>query len=106
METVIELRKEKLETRARNSRQESINACLDMLPVLYRLPVLLVDVKGMDCSEAASVLRISHETLKSRLARGRVKMQVACKQLSGYWMEQAEKNRKVERFCTVLAEAI
>lgn len=85
METMINSRHAQIENPASSGQRESIGACLDVLPDLYRLPVLLVDVKGMDYSEAAAFLKISPETLTSRLARGRVKVQVTCKQLSGYW---------------------
>jgi len=71
--------------------QKVLDSCLGALPALYRMPVLLVDVQGLGYNEAAAVLKISKETLKSRLARGRVKMQVACSQLAGYWLRTVER---------------
>lgn len=47
-------------------------AALRSLPALYRLPVLLRDVRGLSTEEASAVLRIQPETLKSRLHRGRL----------------------------------
>ena len=42
------------------------------LPPIYRLPVLLRDVKGLSTEEASAVLRVKSQTLKSRLHRGRL----------------------------------
>ena len=47
-------------------------AALRQLPVIYRTPVLLRDVQGFSTEEAAAVLRVKPQTLKSRLHRGRL----------------------------------
>ncbi len=52
-------------------RQRLIKA-LRELPPIYRLPVLLRDVRGLSTEEASAVLRVKDQTLKSRLHRGRL----------------------------------
>jgi len=42
------------------------------LPAVYRVPVLLRDVRGLTTEEASAVLRVKSQTLKSRLHRGRI----------------------------------
>lgn len=42
------------------------------LPPIYRIPVLLRDVRGLSTEEASAVLDVNGETLKSRLHRGRM----------------------------------
>jgi len=45
---------------------------LKQLPKVYRIPVLLRDIKGLSTEEAAAVLHVKPQTLKSRLHRGRL----------------------------------
>jgi RNA polymerase sigma-70 factor (ECF subfamily) len=45
---------------------------LTHLPVVYRVPVILRDIKGLSTEEASAVLRVKPQTLKSRLHRGRL----------------------------------
>ncbi|MBI2222495.1 MAG: sigma-70 family RNA polymerase sigma factor [Acidobacteria bacterium] len=45
---------------------------LKKLPEVYRVPVLLRDIQGLSTEEAAAVLRVKSQTLKSRLHRGRL----------------------------------
>ena len=52
-------------------RQRLIKA-LTQLPQVYRIPVLLRDIQGLSTEEAAAVLRVKPQTLKSRLHRGRL----------------------------------
>ncbi|HEX6303306.1 MAG TPA: sigma-70 family RNA polymerase sigma factor [Anaerolineales bacterium] len=47
---------------------------LDQLPVNYRSIIVLVDIQGLDYSEAAAALGIAIGTVKSRLARARERM--------------------------------
>jgi RNA polymerase sigma-70 factor, ECF subfamily len=42
------------------------------LPPLYRVPIILRDIEGLSTEEASAVLRVKHQTLKSRLHRGRL----------------------------------
>ncbi len=52
-------------------RRKLIGA-LRQLPLIYRIPVLLRDVQGFSTEEAAAVVRVKSQTLKSRLHRGRL----------------------------------
>ena len=54
-------------------QKETVSAicrCVDQLPADYRKVIVLVDIQGMDYSEAARVLGRPVGTIKSRLARG------------------------------------
>lgn len=53
---------------------EELEMALDMLPEPLRLCVILVDVEGLEYAEAAHVLNIPIGTVRSRLARGRMKL--------------------------------
>jgi RNA polymerase sigma-70 factor (ECF subfamily) len=48
---------------------------LDELPDVYRSAITLIDLYELDYSEAARVLKVPVGTVKSRLARARLKMQ-------------------------------
>ena len=53
----------------------AIQQCLDGLGAEFRAVVVLVDMQGMDYAEASRVVGKPLGTLKSRLARARVRMQ-------------------------------
>jgi RNA polymerase sigma-70 factor, ECF subfamily len=53
---------------------QAIQHCLDGLPPEFRVVAILVDVQGMDYGEAALVLGKPVGTIKSRLARARVRL--------------------------------
>lgn len=53
----------------------AIQQCLDRLAVNFRTVVVLVDVQGLDYAEAAETVGKPLGTIKSRLARARVRMQ-------------------------------
>lgn len=53
----------------------AIQRCLDQLEEEFRAAVILVDLQGLDYSEAALVLRRPLGTVKSRLARARSRLQ-------------------------------
>jgi RNA polymerase sigma-70 factor (ECF subfamily) len=55
----------------------AIQRCLSQLEDEFRTAVVLVDVQGMDYSEAAQVMKRPLGTVKSRLARARSRLQ-AC----------------------------
>ena len=59
------------EVHRREMRQVLVRALRD-LPALYRVPVILRDVKGLTTEEASAVLHVKEQTLKSRLHRGRL----------------------------------
>jgi RNA polymerase sigma-70 factor (ECF subfamily) len=51
-----------------------IEAALRQLPADQRLAIVLCDVEGLDYSEIAKVMNTSLGTVKSRIARGRLRM--------------------------------
>jgi len=50
----------------------AIHQCLDILPIDFRTVLVLVDLQGMNYSEAAYATRVPLGTMKSRLARARL----------------------------------
>jgi RNA polymerase sigma-70 factor (ECF subfamily) len=52
----------------------AIQHCLEMLPVEFRAVVVLADIQGMDYSEVASAAHVPLGTIKSRLARARLRL--------------------------------
>ena len=62
--------------------ERAIQRCLDGLPDEFRTVVILVDVQGLDYSEAGAAIRSPVGTVKSRLARGRLRLRDC---LQGYW---------------------
>lgn len=52
--------------------RQRLVAALRELPSIYRVPVILRDIQGLSTEEAAAVLRVKPQTLKSRLHRGRL----------------------------------
>jgi RNA polymerase sigma-70 factor, ECF subfamily len=55
--------------------EKGIQHCLDQLPEEFKIVVLLVDVEGLDYSEASQSIQKPLGTVKSRLARARSKLQ-------------------------------
>lgn len=53
---------------------QAIQHCLDALPPDFRSAVILVDVQGMDYEEASSAIGKPLGTIKSRLARARLRL--------------------------------
>lgn len=70
------------ETAERVELGHAIQQCLDDLPVEFRVVVTLVDIQGMDYSEAAEAIGKPLGTVKSRLARARLKLRDC---LQGSW---------------------
>ncbi len=56
----------------RGQMRGALVRALTTLPAVYRTPVLLRDIHGLSTEEAAAVLRVKTQTLKSRLHRGRL----------------------------------
>lgn len=54
--------------------EHAIQHCLDNLPVDFRTVVVLADIQGMDYTEVAAVARAPLGTIKSRLARARLRL--------------------------------
>jgi RNA polymerase sigma-70 factor (ECF subfamily) len=71
MEDPAELPEEQVQ---RLELQNAIQHCLDRLPDEFRVAVVMVDVQGLDYSEAADSLGKPIGTIKSRLARARMRL--------------------------------
>lgn len=54
--------------------EHAIQHCLDALPNEFRTVVVLADIQGMDYSEVATSIRVPLGTIKSRLARARLRL--------------------------------
>ena len=66
-------------------RQElarAIQHCLNSLPADFRAAVVSVDLQGLDYAEVSQVLRVPLGTVKSRLARARLRLRDC---LRGFW---------------------
>ncbi|MFN2445963.1 MAG: RNA polymerase sigma factor [Vicinamibacterales bacterium] len=55
-------------------RQMRAHLCraIQALPPMYRVPIILRDLQGLSTAQASQQLSLKHETLKSRLHRGRL----------------------------------
>lgn len=67
---------------ARAELNEAIQKCLAKLPEDFRAAVVLVDLQGLDYSEAAEAIGKPLGTIKSRLARARSRLRDC---LQGFW---------------------
>ena len=66
-------------------RQElarAIQHCLNSLPADFRAAVVSVDLQGLDYAEVSQMLRVPLGTVKSRLARARLRLRDC---LKGFW---------------------
>jgi RNA polymerase sigma-70 factor (ECF subfamily) len=54
--------------------EHAIQHCLDTLPADFRTVVVLADIQGMDYSEVATSAHVPLGTIKSRLARARLRL--------------------------------
>jgi RNA polymerase sigma-70 factor (ECF subfamily) len=70
------------ETAERSELSNALQRCLGDLPDEFRTVVVLVDVQGMDYLEAAEVVGKPLGTVKSRLARARLRLRDC---LQGFW---------------------
>ena len=61
----------------------TIQACMDKLPLEYRLVVVLADIQGLDYAETAEALGLPLGTVKSRLARARAWLSVCMQGIDG-----------------------
>ena len=71
----------------------ALQRCLDGLPPEFRAVVALVDIQGMDYTEAAQATGNPLGTIKSRLARGRLRLRDC---LRGVWELLPESFRLVD----------
>ena len=54
--------------------QHAIQHCLDALPTDFRTVIVLADIQGLDYLEVAGAVRVPLGTIKSRLARARLRL--------------------------------
>jgi RNA polymerase sigma-70 factor (ECF subfamily) len=54
--------------------EHAIQHCLAALPVDFRAVVVLADIQGLDYAEVAGAVRVPLGTIKSRLARARLRL--------------------------------
>jgi RNA polymerase sigma-70 factor, ECF subfamily len=54
--------------------EHAIQHCLENLPTDFRVVVVMADIQGLDYSEVASAVRVPLGTIKSRLARARLRL--------------------------------
>ncbi len=59
----------------KNELEEAIQRCIDQLPKNYRAVVILVDIQGFGYQEASRIARSPIGTIRSRLARARLRIQ-------------------------------
>ena len=57
-----------------NELEHAIQNCIEALPPEFRAVVVLTDIQGLDYKEAATVLQKPLGTIKSRLARARLRL--------------------------------
>ena len=57
-----------------NELEHAIQHCLNNLPLDFKTVVVLADLQGMDYSEVAIAVRVPLGTIKSRLARARLRL--------------------------------
>ena len=54
--------------------EHAIQHCLDHLPMEFRTVVVMADLQGLDYTEVATAVRAPLGTIKSRLARARLRL--------------------------------
>ncbi|HMU93007.1 MAG TPA: sigma-70 family RNA polymerase sigma factor [Anaerolineales bacterium] len=54
--------------------EHAIQHCLDALPTDFRTVVVMADLQGLDYTEVAAAVRVPLGTIKSRLARARLRL--------------------------------
>jgi RNA polymerase sigma-70 factor, ECF subfamily len=54
--------------------EHAIQHCLDNLPLEFKTVVVMADIQGMDYTEVATSIRVPLGTIKSRLARARLRL--------------------------------
>ncbi len=62
--------------------EHAIQHCLEDLPAEFRSVVVLADIQGLDYAEVAVAARVPLGTIKSRLARARLRLREC---LQGFW---------------------
>ncbi len=64
----------------RKEQSAAVRRCLERLAPEYRSAIILVDIQGLEYTEAAAIMGITLGTFKSRLFRARLQLQNQLKQ--------------------------
>lgn len=62
--------------------EHAIQHCLNALPMEFRTVVVMADIQGLDYVEVATAVHVPLGTIKSRLARARLRLREC---LQGFW---------------------
>ncbi len=62
--------------------EHAIQHCLKVLPMEFRTVVVLADIQGLDYKEVSTAIRVPLGTIKSRLARARLRLREC---LQDFW---------------------
>ncbi len=62
--------------------EHAIQHCLENLPLEFRTVVVMADIQGLDYTEVAAAIRVPLGTIKSRLARARLRLREC---LQDFW---------------------
>ncbi len=62
--------------------EHAIQHCLENLPLEFRTVVVMADIQGLDYAEVAAAVRVPLGTIKSRLARARLRLREC---LQDFW---------------------
>jgi len=65
----------------RSELEQAIQNCLDQLPEDFKVAIVMVDFQGSDYQEVSNVIRIPLGTVKSRIARARLRMKDCLKEV-------------------------
>lgn len=83
--------------------EHAIQHCLSALPVDFRAVVVLADIQGLDYAEIAAAVHSPLGTIKSRLARARLRLRECLQDFgellpAAFRLDSDEKPESVERF--------
>ena len=81
--------------------QQKVHAALEALPVAYRAPLVLREIEGWSYQEIAAALGCRDGTVKSRIARGRMRLREL---LAPYWNGGPDESRNPRSAVSLAAE--
>jgi RNA polymerase sigma-70 factor, ECF subfamily len=81
--------------------QRKVHEALDALPVTYRAPLVLREIEGWTYQEIAAALGCRDGTVKSRIARGRMRLREL---LAPYWNGGPDESRTPRPAVSLAAE--
>ena len=78
-----------------NEEVKRLYQILDELPAAYRSAITLIDLHELDYQEAASALKVPIGTIKSRLARARLRVKEKLQDDQGYLFTNKKKGNQI-----------